>query len=75
MYAMNLVDVTDAKINYGILICENDDIIVNTIQRKMCEIKEQLENENIDWSIDDIVEMLPAEWHVKVQLRTKNIRI
>lgn len=75
MYAMNLVDAVDAKINYGILFCENENITVNAIQRKIFEIKEQLENEDVDWIIEDIVNMLPDDWQVKLQSRTNSINI
>ena len=67
MYAMNLIDVIDAKTNYGILFCENENITINAIQGKIFEMKEQLQNENVDWIIEDIINMLPAEWRVKFQ--------
>ena len=75
MYAMNLVDVVDVKTSYGILFCGNDDITENIIQKKMCEIKEQMENEEMEWIIDDIVKMLPREWKMELQCNTKQITI
>lgn len=75
MYAMNLVDVADVKTTYGILFCGNDDITENIIQKKICEIKEQMENEDMEWIIDDIIKMLPQEWKIELQCKTKQIII
>lgn len=75
MYAMNLVDVSDVKTNYGILFCGNNDITENIIQKKICEIKEQMENEDTEWIIDDIIKMLPQEWEIELQGKAKQIII
>lgn len=75
MYAINLVDVADEGTNYGILVCENEDITVSVIQRKMFEIKEQMEQENMDWIIEDIIKMLPSDWKVKLQSRINKVMI
>ena len=75
MYAMNLVDVADMRTNYGILFCGNDEITENVIQKKICEIKEQMENEDKEWVVDDVIEMLPNEWKIELQCKTKQIVI
>ena len=75
MYAINLVDVSDVKTNYGILFCGNNDITENIIQKKICEIKEQMENEDTEWIIDDIIKMLPQEWEIELQGKAKQIII
>lgn len=75
MYAINLVDVADERTNYGILVCENEDITASVIQRKIFEVKEQMEQENIDWIIEDIIKMLPIDWKVKLQSRINKVMI
>lgn len=67
MFAMNLVDVTDNKTKYGILLCENDDISEEVIQNKIYDIKEQYEREKVDWIIEDVICNIPSEWGVKLQ--------
>ena len=75
MYAMNLVDVSDTRTNYGILFCGNDEITENVIQEKICEIKEQMENEDKEWCVDDVLEKLPYEWKIELQYKAKQIVI
>lgn len=75
MYAMNLVDVADVGTNYGILFCDNEDITEKTIQNRMCEIKEQMATEDIDWDVEDIVKRLPSEWNISLQHKAKRIII
>lgn len=75
MYAMNLVDVADVGTNYGILFCGNDEISEKTIQKRICEIKEQMEQKDVEWVVEDIIKMLPSEWNIKWQSKTKRIII
>lgn len=67
MFAMDLVDILDNNIYYGILICENDEISKKLIQNKIYEIKENYDNKKIDWIIQDVIKKIPAEWKVKLQ--------
>ena len=73
MIAVNLVDVADSDANYGILICDNDDLTVNIIQSKISEIKSKLSKDEDEWVIDDGISKLPIEWRVFLQYPVKRI--
>jgi hypoxanthine-guanine phosphoribosyltransferase len=73
MFAMNLIDAIDFDTNYGILICNNDKLTVGAIQKKIVEIKERLDDENIEWVIEDIIERLPEEWEIMVQYSMREV--
>lgn len=73
MFAMNLVDVADDNTNYGILLCDNDNITVNIIQSRIMEIKGELSRSNEDWVVEDIINKLPCEWHVELQYPQKRV--
>lgn len=56
-----LVEVSDHKIQYGILTVKN--VSVEEVQDKICEIKNRFYDEDFDdWSIDDVFEEFPNEW-------------
>lgn len=67
MVAINLVDSADGNTNYGILLCENGSISEIRLRNKICELKDQLENEESDWIIDDLIKGIPKEWRVQLQ--------
>ncbi len=71
MVAVNLVDSVDGNINYGMLLCENENISSECLRDKMYEIKDRLEDEGADWIISDIINGFPKEW--KVRLQEKNL--
>jgi hypothetical protein len=75
MFAMNLVDVTERDENYGILFCDNEKITENMIQREIYQIKAQMEENGIDWVIDDVIKNIPAEWKVYLQRDEKRVSI
>ena len=55
-----LVEVSDHKIQYGILTVKN--VSVEEVQDKICEIKNRFYDEDFDdWSIDDVLEEFPNE--------------
>ena len=56
-----LVEVSDHKIQYGILTVKN--VSVEEVQDMICEIKNRIYDEDFDdWSIDDVFEEFPNEW-------------
>lgn len=67
MLALNLNDICDKNINYGILLCGNDSVTVGIIQDKIIEIKDQLKDKEDDWIIDDVIAKFPKEWNIKLQ--------
>ena len=73
MFAMNLVDVVDAKTNYGILLCENDSISVDSIQRCVSEIKEEFVKDDTDWIVEDIIAKMPKEWCISLLCNSKRV--
>lgn len=69
MLAINLVDSVDGNTHYGILICENNEISERKLRDKLLEIKDELDNEESDWIIDDIIGGFPKDWKVRLQKR------
>lgn len=67
MMAINLVDSADGNTHYGILLCENDGISEKALREKIYEIKDQFENDESDWIIEDIIDCFPTEWNVHLQ--------
>lgn len=67
MFAMNLVDISDKNIIYGILICENDTITATIVQNKIYEIKELFNKNGLEWIIEDVIKNIPTEWNVRLQ--------
>ena len=56
-----LVEVYDHKVQYGILTVE--DVDVDEVQNKICEIKNRFYDEGFDdWCLDDVFEKFPKEW-------------
>lgn len=74
MIAMNIIDNVEA-INYGILVCENESVSENNIQDKICEIKKKMDDEGIDWEIQDIISGFPKDWKIHLQMKNMNIAI
>lgn len=72
MLAMNLVDSLDAATNYGILICNNENVTCDLIQDKIIEIKNGFGSDGVDWVIDDVIGFLPKDWLVSLQKITKD---
>ncbi len=42
MFAMGLVDTSDSRMEYGIVLCNNKDVSEEMIQKKIEEIKKNL---------------------------------
>lgn len=56
-----LVECTDYKMVYGILVVENAS--VKEVQEKIYEIKNKFYDEGFDdWTIDDVLNELPDDW-------------
>ena len=53
-----LVECADHKQVYGILMVKG--IPANEVQDKICEIKDELDNN--DWEVEDVLHKLPKEW-------------
>lgn len=75
MVAMNLVDNLDSSICYGILLCNNENLTEVAIQNKIIEIKERLNLDGDDWIVKDVINALPAEWNISLQVGCENIEI
>lgn len=56
-----LVECTDYKMVYGILIVEN--VSAKEVQEKIYEIKNKFYDEGFDdWTIDDVLNEFPDDW-------------
>lgn len=75
MLAMNLVDSLDTSTNYGILICNNEVITTELIQNKIHEIKDELDANGEEWTVDDIIQFFPGEWFVFFQKQNRKVEI
>lgn len=65
MNIMTLNECTDYDMEYGYLVCENDEISVDEIQDKINEIKNKFYDDgHEDWDIEEVIENMPKEWKV-----------
>lgn len=65
MNIMTLNECTDYDMEYGYLVCENDEISVDEIQDKINEIKNKFYDDGYeDWDIEEVIENMPNEWKV-----------
>ncbi len=75
MVIINLVNDSDYENSCGFLICENEEITSCLIQKKINEIKSKMDQDGIDWIIDDIISEIPGEWMVKLYDNRNIVRI
>ena len=65
MNIMTLNECTDYDMEYGYLVCENEEISTDDIQDKINEIKNKFYNDGYeDWDIEEVIENMPREWKV-----------
>ena len=65
MKAMNLVETTSPDVSYGVIICHNDNVEPDELQRAIDDAKLRLDP--YDWQITDVLNLLPEDWKVEVQ--------
>lgn len=67
MVVLNLVDNLDSSINYGILLCKNENLTESVIQNKIIDIKNKYQLRGEDWIVEDIIKSLPDDWSISLQ--------
>lgn len=75
MVIMNLVDSSDYENTCGYLICENENISSRSIQKKIDEIKLKMDQDGVDWIIDDIISAMPSDWMISLYEKKYVVRI
>jgi hypothetical protein len=60
MRSARLVECSDHDYDYGILHFKNASL--DEVQEKIYEIKSKFDDEEWDWTIDDVLEEFPEEW-------------
>lgn len=60
MRSTRLVECSDHDYDYGILHFKNASL--DEVQEKIYEIKSKFDDEEWDWTIDDVLEEFPEEW-------------
>lgn len=54
---------SDFDVTYGFITTDNEDVTVEMVQNEICRIKGELAD--ADWTVEDVIERLPAEWNCK----------
>lgn len=75
MVIINLVDSSDYEKTCGFLICENETVSSSSIQKKVDEIKLKMNQDGVDWIIDDIISDMPSDWMIKLYEKKYVVRI
>ena len=75
MDIMNLVNCSDYEIPCGFLLCENENISSRSIQKKIDVIKLKMDQDGVDWIIDDIISAMPSDWMISLYEKKYVVRI